>query len=688
MKHQSLFLGIILIQLFFASVFAQNFPQPDILQADVNFWLKVYTQADTRSGYIHDAYNLAVVYDKITIKGGPRANKKHIKQTKAKFKSVLKSLASGKRTNLSKDERHVLSLWGEGVSNKRLLKAASDIRFQRGQSDRFHRGLERSGEWRNYINKTFTDMNLPVELSVLPHVESSFNPKAYSHVGAAGIWQFIRSTGKRYMRIDHVIDERMDPFVSTIAAAKLLSHNHDLTQSWPLALTAYNHGVASMRRAINKLGTRDIAIIVRKYKGRSFGFASRNFYVAFLAALEVDRYPEKYFTSTNYAKPFDYQTVPLNAYYFAKDIAKNLGVSKSQLKLHNRALLESVWSGTKRIPKGYVLRVPSVLLSQPIEQLIASIPNESRYMKQTADEFHYVQRGDTISEIADEYGFKIKDILAANNLNSAHYIRAGQKLRLPVNGIPSAKRPSTTQKDTAKVTVAAVDKTITDKTVPAENVSAETVTVDAVAVDSRSQLIANKEPNTNIDAEETEVTQPSISDTTNIDDQRSADSDVSVVAEPETDVQGEPVLLSDPADYTVDENNSIEVHASETLGHYAEWLDIRASRLRQINNMKFAEPVVLGRRIKLDFAEVTQDVFEKRRIAYQKKLQGLFFTRYRIDSTSQYVIKGGESVWVLALRKFKVPIWLLRQHNPDVDFHRIKPGEKITVPVLIEVQNT
>ena len=118
---------------------------------------------------------------------------------------------------------------------------------------------------------------MPVELSVLPHVESSFNPEAYSHVGAAGIWQFIRSTGKRYMQIDHLIDERMDPFASTKAAAKLLRHNYQLTQSWPLALTAYNHGVASMRRAINTLGTRDIAVIVRKYKGRAFGFASRNF---------------------------------------------------------------------------------------------------------------------------------------------------------------------------------------------------------------------------------------------------------------------------------------------------------------------------------------------------------------------------------------------------------------------------
>ena len=101
--------------------------------------------------------------------------------------------------------------------------------------------------------------------------------------------------------------------------------------------------------------------------------------------------------------------------------------------------------------------------------------------------------------------------------------------------------------------------------------------------------------------------------------------------------------------------------------------------------MRFGKPVVIGKRIKLDFSEISVNEFEKRRISYQKSLQGEFFTQYRIDSTYQHVVKRGESLWVLALRTFKVPIWLLRQHNPDVDFQRIKPGVKITVPNLIEV---
>ena len=129
-------------------------------------------------------------------------------------------------------------------------------------------------------------LGLPPELAALPHVESSFDPTAYSKVGAAGLWQFMRSTGRRFLRIDSTVDERLDPFRETEAAAQLLSYNYRLLGSWPLAITAYNHGAEGMRRARDELGTDDIARIVHDYHSPSFGFASRNFYVSFLAALD------------------------------------------------------------------------------------------------------------------------------------------------------------------------------------------------------------------------------------------------------------------------------------------------------------------------------------------------------------------------------------------------------------------
>src|SRR5690606_37387138 len=173
----------------------------------------------------------------------------------------------------SDEERRVLELFGDKPSDAELKAAASRVRFQLGQADRFREGLIRSGEWKPYIISVLEKRGLPRELAALPHVESSFDPTAYSKVGAAGMWQFTRSTGLRYMRIDHIVDERRDPFFSTDAAARLLEDNYAFLGSWPLALTAYNHGAAGMRRAVSQLKTKDIGVIVEKYRSRSFGFA-------------------------------------------------------------------------------------------------------------------------------------------------------------------------------------------------------------------------------------------------------------------------------------------------------------------------------------------------------------------------------------------------------------------------------
>ena len=716
---------VVLITILLAAgpvVQAENFPHPKALEQDVNFWARVYTEIDTRSGFIHDSRNLAVVYATVRVDGSRRANRRKIKKEKAYYAGVLKNLSKGKRDNLNADEKRVLAAWGGNVSNKRLRQAASDIRFQLGQSNRFREGLIRSGEWRSYIDQTLKDLQMPLELAALPHVESSFNPEAYSRVGAAGIWQFIRSTGKRYMQIDYVVDERMDPFASTVAAAKLLRHNYSVTNSWPLALTAYNHGVASMRRAINKLGTRDITTIVRNYKGRAFGFASRNFYVAFLAALKIDRNPKKYFGDLNISKPYQYEVVRTKEYLPAKSVAASFNVSIDILRLHNRSLLEPVWSGSKRIPKGYKLRVPENVINRPAHELLAAIPTDQRFSKQTADAFHKVVRGDTLSEISVRYGHSIREIRALNGLGNRSLIRVGQVLRLPVKGqvviasaepvvrkkkvvaapaepkqvplpepiiIAKAPLPSEPQKDSSSSSppqpiasatdsnVAVVEETpqiqprpiIEITRLPKSDQSEPQVAVADVA--KGTEFVENMPA---IEEQQDQVSEPE-------------NGDVESVAEPELETAEHATLLTDPSDYTVADDETIEVQASETLGHYAEWLDIRASHLRKINGMRFGKPVVIGRRIKLDFSRVPRDEFEHRRITYQQNLQEEFFTLYRIDSTRKHLIKRGESLWVLALRKFKVPIWLLRQHNPDVDFDKIRPGTEIIVPELLEVQS-
>src|SRR6202047_4126877 len=252
-------------------------PRPPQLERDGQFWIRVYTQIDTNAGFLHDQYNLGVVYDTLHFAPNtpPGERERHVDEARNRYGAALKRIAAAGDAALSAEDQRVSDLWGTEATPARLREAVDDIRFQLGQSDRFRSGLIRSGAWETHIAETLANLGLPAELAVLPHVESSFNPAAYSKVGAAGLGQFMRSTGRRYLHIDNTVDDRLDPFRSTQAAAQLLAYNYHLLGTWPLALTAYNHGAEGVRRAKETLGTDDIVRIVRTYKGRTFGFASR-----------------------------------------------------------------------------------------------------------------------------------------------------------------------------------------------------------------------------------------------------------------------------------------------------------------------------------------------------------------------------------------------------------------------------
>jgi membrane-bound lytic murein transglycosylase D len=165
-----------------------------------------------------------------------------------------------------------------------------------------------------------------------------------------------------------------------------------------------------------------------------------------------------------------------------------------------------------------------------------------------------------------------------------------------------------------------------------------------------------------------------------IEPQNSPTEPTSIAEEAEQDAQDNLDLAADPSDYSVASNNTIEVQAAETLGHYAEWLNLRASQLRRINRMRYGKPVVIGKRLKLDFSRVTPEEFERARKEYHRLLQEEFFTQFQIAGSEKHVIRRGESLWVLAKRKYKIPMWLLRQYNPDLSINNVKPGTEVTFP--------
>lgn len=408
-------------------------PRPPELQTDIDFWIRVYSQITTNDGFLHDERDLSVIYE--TLRFAPNSQPKQraevVDEARKRYQAILERLAAHPAPgSFTGEELRVSKLWGK-ASTDRLQTAREGIRFQLGQADRFHAGLVRAGSWEVHIAQTLANLGLPPEIAALPHVESSFNPAAYSKVGAAGLWQFMRSTGRRYMRIDSAVDERMDPFRATEGAAQLLSYNYRLLGTWPLALTAYNHGAAGMRRAVEATGTTDYVRINRTYRSASFGFASRNFYPSFLAALTIEQNPEKYFGPIERAPEAKFSEVALPAYVPVRVLERSIPVERATLRALNPALLPTVWNGERLVPRGYRLRLPGSVQRLTGEQLAQRLPATEQYVAQIESRSHRVRTGDTLASVAKRFGLSTRELAAMNGMAADAALRRGRTLRLP-----------------------------------------------------------------------------------------------------------------------------------------------------------------------------------------------------------------------------------------------------------------
>jgi len=279
---------------------SEPFPVYPGIAANVRFWIDVYSKYPTTKGIIHDNSDLNIVYGVIDLlppekHGASKENAKRIKIGKEEYRKILEQLSKNS-ASLNIRAQEIAALFPPNSSPSTYRKAMQNIRCQIGQKDRFEEGLTRSSPYVSKIKEIFRSNGMPEDLAYLPHVESSFNPKAYSKAGAAGIWQFTRSTGKKFMKVGRGIDERRDPIRSSRAAAQLLEQNYRLLGSWPLAITAYNHGIAGLSKARKSKGSEEA--VFSDYSTRRFKFASRNFYSEFLAARHVANNYAQYFGFT------------------------------------------------------------------------------------------------------------------------------------------------------------------------------------------------------------------------------------------------------------------------------------------------------------------------------------------------------------------------------------------------------
>lgn len=434
-----------------ASLF-DPFPFPETLTPQVKFWKHIFTRYTTKHVVIHDSWYMDVVYEVVALDSPEFASEKEgwkaVQTAQKKYTQLLKAM-SGKWEipgKMTATERQVYDLFSKVPESTRFKKkdAKNRVRAQVGQADRFRDGLIRAGMHLDTMKQIMADTGLPETLVYLPLIESAFNPSARSPVGAAGIWQFMPGTGKQYkLTINGLVDERRDQLRATHAAAQLLAHNYEVTQSWPLAITAYNHGLQGIKNAVKKVGTDDIGVIVEQYDGSRFGFASRNFYPEFLAALDVCLRYTEYFGEIELNKPLALTQVKLPDYVSAKTLEKYTALTTSDIKKLNPALNSSVFASGNFLPRNYQLNMLSEQ-KKAFETAYAAIPKSLKYTYLAVKTKHKVKKGETLSAIAHRYRTTVSAIARLNNITNPRKIRAGQWLKIPGGYVASTQKTSST----------------------------------------------------------------------------------------------------------------------------------------------------------------------------------------------------------------------------------------------------
>jgi membrane-bound lytic murein transglycosylase D len=686
--------------------------------------------------------------------GGRKINKRRIKKAKKLYRGILRKLMRGEVPS-GPVEQLVAGFFGPGTKPSDFRSALRNIRCQIGQKDRFRAGIIRSGAYMDEIKQIFRDNGLPEDLAYLPHVESSFNPKAYSKFGAAGIWQFTRSTGKHFMKIGYSIDERRDPILSSYAAAKLLRQNHQKLKSWPMAISAYNHGVSGMLRAKRSRGSYEA--IFKSYRSRIFKFASRNFYSEFLAAREAASNYRQYFGDLNLDTPINSRELLLAGYVSLPEVARHLELDLADLRELNPALRHPVFRGQKYVPRGYRLRLPGGS-NEVWEALIEHLPQTLYRNYQKRSQIYTVRRGDTAGKIARNHGVKLNDLIAANNLDTRATIYVDQDLKIPQedgkaariakrNSRESEKKKSAPvlrspmlKKDAGTQAPPAPGRLQANRSEHSADYAHQTSRVPvaddkAVWVAESEQLLSAEDESgpgpftavagmtSHYVADQAVGESPQIQAAEKMAEKKTFSMPASLNSrEIKTETTSEyqanklPQVKQapdnpQPMDFWQFKRNvpapnvnpeifqghlavknilpqggkpvgTIRVEVEETLGHYAEWLGVPATKIRQLNGLSYGRALHLNQRIKVPLHRVNKEEFEEKRFEYHQGLAEDFFASYRVEKVLTYSIKRGDNIWTLSRQEFEVPLWLIKRYNADVDLYTLIPSQKLLIPVV------
>jgi membrane-bound lytic murein transglycosylase D len=421
------------------------FPAPEALQPQIDFWLRVFTEFSRQDVLIHDDWYVNVIFEVVDLSRAGARPWRAVRNARRKYRTLLAEMAADwdAPEKLSPEARRIRELYDPWPEAERFPRreASQRVRAQRGQADSFRKGLQSAGRYLPAIRDMLAEKGVPRALACLPLIESAFNPFARSHVGAAGMWQLMPVVGRQYdLTMTHLIDERRDPFIATRAAARHLAHNFKTLDSWPLAITAYNHGLQGMINAIRAVGSREIADIIAQYDHRRFGFSSRNFYPEFVAALRVFQDPAAHLGPLTPRRALSIEPFTLAHHVHARTLDRYCGLTTPYLRELNPALLPDAFAPDALLPAGARINLMSAHLPI-VEAGYRAIPKRLKFQYVADSDGYRIRPGETLSEIADRVGLSTRSLARLNQIRDPRRIRSGQRLRLPGRYVSLDGRP-------------------------------------------------------------------------------------------------------------------------------------------------------------------------------------------------------------------------------------------------------
>jgi membrane-bound lytic murein transglycosylase D len=664
--------------------YASHLPYRQELSPDIRFWKKVFTEVSSNQYIVHDSQYLSIIYTIVTFDTAvsERKRQRDLKTIKKKYEDLLLRFHynKGDTLNLELWERRILDSFKSINEPDKFRNAARRVRAQQGIREKFVEGLERSFAYLPIMEDIFSRFELPRELVYMPHIESSFTINAASRVGAKGMWQFMWSTARYFLKMNRSVDQRFDPIYSTEAAAKLLKRNYQELEDWALAITAYNHGLAGMKRAKGKFDG-DYLKIREGYLKRSFGFASKNFYPEFLAVAEIMDSLDYYFPVVKRHPIFVFKEMTLTKALNIPRFARDSNLDLNELKWLNPSFKREVWRGTSLLYSGYTLRVPQRI--DP-EEALASLGFDEAPS-------HGVEKGRDPSINAKT------DRTVTIAFSKPSVERGNNERAIAPSSLPFSEQ---TRKEEAKPVVFAAsykpgvvnhpEVTVNEGRLDEWYIGTQYETAEnslAIAfpkphVSPGNFSVASFEFNP-----QEEVTIPiPVAKTT-------------VVEEPPGKIIGKDMSGDEQVSYAASSvsledirqilrqrlqvrGDKIVIFPRETIGHIAEWLGVSAAYIRSLNNLHYSQKIYSGQELRIDFSRVSPEQFATLRLAYHLDLIREMLNGKSELQLVEYKVNPGENLWNISRRRFDFPVNLLLYFNDLNKLERLYPGDVINLPVI------